>query len=425
MAAKYSRGSVGKYRNQWRGRITRIDQDGTRHNLTRMLKDELGEPIPCEKSTQRGKNTALGALARWRADLIAEDERRGDGWEGTRDIDGVTVSEYLSRYLATLESSHSVEKSTLLTYRSTEKRIDAALGDVPVADLTREQVQDWVKTMGEEDGLAPRTVIKSFRTLHQCLNDGVKNGTLRSNPCDGVKMPKHDREQPSSLTKKQAIDLLASLEAMPQTRVVCAARVSLLSGLRIGEICALKWRDVDFQQHILNVNKAVAEGPGGSYIKGTKNRFSSRKVSMIPQLEAAFKARKEAVLSEVKIKPSPKQLGDAFVLGHLDGNVIAPPGVSREWAQLRKLLGVVDSEGRPLKFHGLRHTHATLAIQAGVDVKSLSASLGHSSAAMTLDIYASSDEQARRAAADRFAEFMGETPRHGEVRRFGMTGTGL
>ena len=60
------------------------------------------------------------------------------------------------------------------------------MGDVPVADLTREQAQDWVKAMGEEDGLAPRTVIKSFRTLHQCLNDGVKNGPLRSNPCDSV-----------------------------------------------------------------------------------------------------------------------------------------------------------------------------------------------------------------------------------------------
>lgn len=414
----YSNGSVTKCRGKWMGQIWATDESGKRTRKSKMLKEQDGSNIPCDGNSNRGRNRAMAALSRWRADLIAEDERRGNGREDTHDIDGMTVSEYLGRYLATLESSHSVEKSTLLTYRSTERRIDAALGDVPVADLTREQVQDWVKAMGEEDGLAPRTVIKSFRTLHQCLNDGVKNGPLRSNPCDGVKMPKHDREQPSSLTKKQATDLLATLEAMPQTRVVCAARVSLLSGLRIGEICALKWRDVDFQRHILNVNKAVAEGPGGSYIKGTKNRFSVRKVSMIPQLEAAFKARKEAVLSEVKIKPSPKQLGDAFVLGHLDGNVIAPPGVSREWAQLRKLLGVVDSEGRPLKFHGLRHTHATLAIQAGVDVKSLSASLGHSSAAMTLDIYASSDEQARRAAADKFGEFMGEAERHGQVMQF-------
>lgn len=60
-----------------------------------------------------------------------------------------------------------------------------------------------------------------------------------------------------------------------------------------------------------------------------------------------------------------------------------------------------------------------------MDIKSLSAILGHSSSAMTLDTYASSDEAARRAAADMFAEFMGETPRHGEVRPFGMTGTGL
>jgi integrase len=424
----YSQGSVTKSNGKWVGQIWRTDDSGKRTHKCRTLKEQDGSDIPCDKSSNRGRNHAIGALNRWRDELIAEATREEAEAKDGRDLNGVTVREYLGRYISMLESSHSIEKSTAQTYETSARRICEALGDVPVTELTRKQVQAWVAAMVNENGFSPRTVTKNFRTLSQCLRYGVESGQLASNPCDGARLPKYHREQPSALTLDQARDLLASLEAMPQTRVVCAARVSLLSGLRIGEICALTWADVDVSHHTLNVNKAVGAGGGGSYVKGTKNSYSTRTVPMTPPLESAFGDRRSYVMgraADAGVYPSPEQMRESFVLGNLDGMVIAPAGVSREWAHLRELLGVRDSNGRPLVFHALRHTYATLAVQAGMDIKSLSAILGHSSSAMTLDTYASSDESARRAAADRFAEFMGETPRRGEVRQFGMTGTGL
>jgi integrase len=421
MAAKYSRGSVGKFRNQWRGRITRTDQDGTRHNLTRMLRDELGEPIPCEKNTQRGKNTALAALARWRSDLIAEDERRGDGQEDAHDLSGVTLREFLGDYLDMLEGTHHVEQSTLSSYRASARKISSALGGETVPDLTTKQIQAWEVGLLNADGLSSRSVIKHHRLLSQALKYAVDSGALPQNPCDRVKLPKYRREQPHALTKEQAADLMASLEAMPQTRVVCAARVSLLSGLRVGEVCALQWRDVDFQQHVLHVTKAIGAGEGGSYVKAPKNEYSARDVPMNSLLESALRDRRDEIMgkaADAGIYPSPEQVRCAYVLGRLDGKHVNPNCISREWGQLRRLLGVTDSKGEPLRFHDLRHSFATLAVQGHMDVKSLSAILGHADASMTLNVYASSDEQARRAAADKFGEFMGEAERHGQVMQF-------
>lgn len=428
MPREYNRGNVIKGRKFWRGKIRCTEPDGKKSYITRTLRDESGNEIPCDKNSNRGRNHAIGALNRWRDELIAQASQETEDAEEARDLTGVTVRDYLSRYLSMLESSHSIEKSTAQTYESSARRINETLGDVPVTELTRKQVQAWITTMVNDDGFSPRTVTKNFRTLSQCLRYGVESGQLASNPCDGARLPKYHREQPSALTREQARDLLATLANMPQSRVVCAARVSLLSGLRIGEICALTWADVDHSRHALNVNKAVGAGGGGSYVKGTKNSYSTRTVPMTPLLEGALRDRRNYVIgkaADAGIYPSPEQLRGSFVLGNLDGAVIAPAGVSREWAHLRELLGVMDSNGRPLVFHALRHTYATLAVQSGMDIKSLSAILGHSSSAMTLDTYASSDEAARRAAADMFAEFMGEAPRHGEVRPFGMTGTGV
>jgi integrase len=363
----------------------------------------------------------LAALARWRSDLIAEDERRGDGQEDAHDLSGVTLREFLGDYLDMLEGTHHVEQSTLSSYRASARKISSALGGETVPDLTTKQIQAWEVGLLNADGLSSRSVIKHHRLLSQALKYAVDSGALPQNPCDRVKLPKYRREQPHALTKEQAADLMASLEAMPQTRVVCAARVSLLSGLRVGEVCALQWRDVDFQQHVLHVTKAIGAGEGGSYVKAPKNEYSARDVPMNSLLESALRDRRDEIMgkaADAGIYPSPEQVRCAYVLGRLDGKHVNPNCISREWGQLRRLLGVTDSKGEPLRFHDLRHSFATLAVQGHMDVKSLSAILGHADASMTLNVYASSDEQARRAAADKFGEFMGEAERHGQVMQF-------
>lgn len=417
----YSQGSVTKCRGKWMGQIWETDKNGNRVRKNKMLKEQDGSSIPCDKDSNRGRNRALAALARWRADLIAVGERGGDGQEDAHDLSGVTLREYLDSYLDSLEGTHHVEKSTLASYRGSARKVDAALGDIPVTELTTGDVQKWEAELLNADGLSNRSVVKHHRLLSQALKYAVDCGRLEQNPCDRVKLPKYRREQPHAMTREQTADLLATLSAMEQTRVVTAARVALLAGLRVGEICALTWGDVDFERHMLRVNKAIGTGDGGSYVKGTKNSYSTRDIPMTRPLEDAFRDRRRRVYGEAEdagVFPNPKQVMGSYVLGHLDGEHVNPNCISREWGQLRRLLGVTDSKGEPLRFHDLRHTYATLAVQSHMDIKSLSAMLGHADASMTLNVYASSDEQARRAAAEQMAEFMGDAESHGRVITF-------
>lgn len=422
--AKFSRGSVTKNYGKWVGLIWKTDDDGNRVRLTRVLRYPNGDGIPCEKKGNRNKYDAQKALTAWRDELVASDqagnEQEGDG------LKGVTVEQYLTGYLDGLESSNHIERSTLTGYRASARKISAGLGSVCVAELTTADIQAWEASLLNEEGLSNRSVTKHHRLLSQAMKAAVDAGDLKTNPCEGVKLPKVVRKQPHAMTKKQANDLLATLAAMQQSRVVSAARIALLTGLRVGEVCALTWADVDEDRGILRVNKAVGVGDGGAYIKTPKNGYSVRDVPLTPQLTEALEARRAQVVAEagkLGVVPLPKQLSKLYIVGGIDGGFTTPNVVTREWKQLRDALGVTDADGHPLRFHDLRHTWATIAVQSGADIKSVSAIMGHADASMTLNIYASSDEQARRAAADRIAEFMGETPEHGKVKKFRATGT--
>jgi integrase len=426
MATRFSGGSVCKYRGHWRGYIYATHEDGTRKRLARLLREEDGSAIECDAKTNRGRNRATAALARWREELVAAAEEEAQEGERDTTLEGVTLGEYLERYLDGLRASQHNERSTLASYEASARKASAGLGSVQVTELSRGQVQAWEAGLLNGEGLSPRSVVKHHRLLSQALKAAVEAGQLPANPCDAVKLPKQRREQPHAMTKAAANELLGTLAAMPQRRAVAAARVALLSGLRVGEACALTWADVDQGAGVMHVNKAVGVADGGAYVKSPKNTYSVRDVPLTPQLREALAARRAEVLSEAEelgVLPTPDQLARCYVLGGLDGQFTTPNVISREWGQLRGLLGVTDANGNPLKFHDLRHTWATIAVQSGADIKSVSAMMGHADASMTLNTYASSDADARRLAAEKISRFMGEAPRHGDLGVFRPTGT--
>lgn len=426
MACEYGRGTVFKGRKSWRGKIHRVDPEGNGRYLTKTLHEENGDPIPCDAKTNRGRNRAIAALARWRDELLAAEAEKAEAEAHSATLDGVTLEEYLTSYLDGLAASQSVERSTMTAYRASARKVAETLGGVEVTRLSRSQVQAWESHMLNVDGLSPRSVTKHHRLLSQALKAAVDGGQLAANPCEGVKLPKNRREQPHAMTKDAASKLLGTLAAMPQKRAVAAARIALTSGLRVGEVCGLTWADVDAASGVLHVNKAVGMGGGGAYVKAPKNPYSVRDVPLTSQLTEALDARRAEVIADAErldVLPTPEQLASCYVVGGIDGRPATPSVISREWGQLRDLLGITDANGNPLKFHDLRHTWATIAVQSGADIKSISAIMGHADASMTLNTYASSDADARRLAAEKISRFMGEAPRHGEVEAFRPTGT--
>ena len=184
--------------------------------------------------------------------------------------------------------------------------------------------------------------------------------------------------------------------------------------MRRGELLALRWRNVDFEQRILHVKASIGFGENGHYEKEPKNGGSRRSIPMPDEVVGILTRRLTSARAECFKAGVPFEQS-MFVLGGPDGEFMAPERLSRHWAVTVRQLGLVGSEGEPPKFHDLRHTFATAAILAGTDIKSVSSLLGHANAAMTLNIYTGVNPQAKRTAMDAVAATMTAAPPATEI----------
>lgn len=200
-----------------------------------------------------------------------------------------------------------------------------------------------------------------------------------------------------------------------------AIEVALYTGMRLGEICGLRWRSVDLERMELSVCEALGHYGTGWYVKEPKTGGSVRTIAIPPALAESLKARRAAMMAACMGAGVPFS-ESLFVLGGIDGAWINPQRVSHKWRDLASALEIEGTQGKRPTFHDLRHTYATLAIANGVDVKTVSSALGHSNAAMTLNTYASADPDAKRRAAQTMQRVYAE-PATAEVLELGRTGT--
>ena len=307
------------------------------------------------------------------------------------------VSQYVDDMVTSLADSKAIEASTVSGYRTTAGYIRDAFSGVTMGELTSEQVRDWEAGLIGR-GLSSSTVGKAHRLLKQAFKYAVSSRALTWNPVDAVKPPKREKKKPgiNALDKAGRTLILDKLDAMGLTPVTVAARIALFTGLREGEICGLQWRDIDTDACVLWVRRAIGSGKGGTYKKLAKTD-KVRDVALpksLAKLLTQWKRQQDKSFSSVGA-----ELGaDSYIIGDPVG-YYRPGRLSKDWTALSRALGVKGTEGRLVTFHDLRHTWATMYLAAGGDVKTAASNLGHANAAMTLNIYASADPDAKRRAA--------------------------
>lgn len=311
----------------------------------------------------RTKADALEALNRWRAELEAPASHEH-------------LMGYCWRYLEAL--SPSLEPSTASGYRHTMKHI-AELGDVPLSSLSADAIMAWEASMMGR-GLSSSTVGKAHRLLKQVLRHAVECGDLERNPCAPVKPPKRNPPSPNALDAETRARLFSILGSMAPCPLRDAVYIALLTGMRRGEICALRWEDI--RGGSCRVRRSVGIGDSGAYLKVPKTKAGCRTIPWPERLRTAVTASE----------------GHGYVLG---GDTFYNPTVlGRQWMGLARAFGIIGTEGRVATFHDLRHTYATVAIAGGADVRSVAAILGHANAAVTLSVYAAADAEAMRRASE-------------------------
>jgi len=262
----------------------------------------------------------------------------------------------------------SAGKKAFATYNSQlRNHILPALGNSRVDLITKPHIEDWVLGL-TRSGVGATTTIASYKLLHQILEYGVDRGHLEKNPGRKVWLPLGQKEPKSALTKGQLV--LLAKECFEYKSLVLFLG---LTGLRIGEALALNCRDIDLERNLINANKSIATGESGRLLNTASptKTGESRSVPITPALQESLE---QATHGKSKTEP-------VFV-GRGGGRL--------NYGWFRRAIFVPAAERAGLErttIHTLRHTCASLLIQMGTPVTTVSHILGHASVKMTLDVY--------------------------------------
>jgi integrase len=380
------------------------------------------------KDNTRGSKNAEKALKAWREEVERAEPERAHNEEleaAGKLTPASTVSQFVDSYL--LAQQKRVEKSTMNGYRRAARLIEDGLGDEPLKGLTADLIELWMDEQGKH--YAPVTVNIAFRLLKASIQHAMYSHIIEYNPADQVKPLKQRRHEPNYLPPQERVRLLDDLNAKdPHVRrsdaAVLGIKLALFTGMREGEICGLRWRDVDFRGQFIRVRNAIGRDGEGTYEKTAKTDGSRRDIPLPKPLAdelAGLKKKCASKRSEGGLTDSPN---DCFVLGDpMTGEYYSPRVLWRAWSRRVKRLGLVGSQGKPPTFHDLRHTFATTAIAEGADVKSVASILGHADASMTLNIYTSADPEAKRRTMESVFKTMEGGADAARVIPFDKTGT--
>lgn len=284
-----------------------------------------------------------------------------------------------------------VRPSSHQTYRGyIDNHIKPNIGNIPLEKLTTMELQklyrklltsgrvERIESKEQPKGLSAKTVRNINQVISSAMDLAVAQKIILENPTNACSLPRVEHKEMQTISAEQ---LQVFLEEAKCSGVYEMYYIELSTGLRRGELLGLKWEDIDMKQGIIRVRRQVSRIDGKIVEAPLKTKNSYRTVTISPQAVEVLKSQKE-------------KTDDEYVFPSPNGGPISPDSVNN------MLHRVLDRAGIPrVRFHDMRHTFATLALQNGVDIKTVSGMLGHFSAGFTLDTYAHVTTAAEKEAA--------------------------
>ncbi|MBE9512856.1 MAG: site-specific integrase [Chloroflexi bacterium] len=281
--------------------------------------------------------------------------------------------------------------------------ITPALGRIHLTQLQPRDFQNYygqALTSGRADGkggLSSRSVCYHHRILSEALSHAVRMGLVGRNVAEVVDPPRVEHKNLSILSPENVPRFLEAAQDTPHYVLFYTA---LYTGMRLGELLGLRWCDVDLDLASLSVVQSLYKCRGVCKIIQPKSSHSRRQIAMSPSL--ALLLRKHKTNQQAQRILLGKVLGDSdLVFTYVDGKALDPKVISHNCAKILKRAGLPH-----IRFHDLRHTHATLLLKAGVHPKIVSERLGHANIGITLDTYSHVLPGLQEKAAERFDEML-------------------
>ncbi len=303
----------------------------------------------------------------------------------------ITLEEHLRAWLASVAADVSAKTHERYTEIVT-KHLIPALGAIRLQELATWQIREYytaARTEGRKvtirgksvlrPPLSPTTVRHHHRLLVAALGQAVTDGSLRANVAAVKKLaPKAAKAEITVLDANQ-ISLL--LGAVTDTGLHLPVLVALATGMRRGEILALRWSDVDLDKASLQVARTLEQTAAALSFKAPKTASSRREISL-PATAVAQLRRHRLQQAETLLKAGIRQGADTLICAGPAGEPLSPRDLTKRFAELVRRLKL------KVRFHDLRHTHVSQLLAAGVNLKVVTERVGHASPAFTLKTYA-------------------------------------
>lgn len=269
------------------------------------------------------------------------------------------------------EVQERVKLSTFASYQhKLQTYVLPSIGELPLQQVTRDCLQQLIKKWQRQ--LSPATILVLYRILSKCMKHAVAQQVLLINPCEGLVLPKREVKPVHALTRREQ----AQLEmAAQQDGVGLPALLALHTGLRMGELAALQWKQIDFEAQTIRITHTYQRVPLPSATSQTQLLYTPAKTASSVRL-VPFSKRVKQWLRQWK------QTHEGAFIFSRGGKPMEPRLLTYHFQQLRERARLPH-----IHFHQLRHTFATRCMEITGDVAAISAMLGHASAKTTLDIY--------------------------------------
>lgn len=372
-------GSISRYKNGWRGRYT--------DPITHTQRAVYG-------STQEECKAALDEkIAAIRRGVYVTPDK-------------ILTGDWLDYWFENFYCIGTKQSSQGTTAQGIRAHLKPVVGNVLLQKLSGEQVQSIVRSM-QKKGLAASTVRRHMKTLTQALDQAVEMKKIPSNPAKSAKLPTVEKPEIKFLTHEEQAAILRHLPVSTHGRAI---RFLLGTGMRVSELCGLKWKDIQKDGiHVDRVNMTIKDWQEDGYInvETLPKTTMGKRVIPLPSILKAILEEQRKDQIEKRLKAGSVWEGEepGKANGYIFANNIGKPADRHNIA--RSFRALCDKAGIPRRgVHALRHTFATNWVQNNPDISSLSRILGHADPAFTYKTYCHADPHSMAQGMDQMAHFI-------------------